>query len=327
MAFTGYTQSGKNVAGQFGMPLYGINSGGLPPFQGNSFWVDGTNGSDGNTGGPQDPLKTLAQALSLCTAGNNDVVYFVNQCNQTKALAWNKNNTHLVGLAEGYYNANSALIGLASYTATTGAFSPLVNVTATGCIFQNVAAKSGIAQAATQVCWAEAGGGNTYINCSFNQVGNATAAAQAGNRALTLASTNNSFIGCTIGSDAIIRGTGTNISMEMLDGAGSSTFRQCVFPIYTSVAANTFVKTTSTALSGYFVFDGCSFINNPNGTSATTMTVGMTAATTCLATILLTPTTTVIGVTNVVAGAGAVWFSGGLIGTLAATGNQGIVGT
>ena len=69
------------------------------------------------------------------------------------------------------------------------------NVTASGCIFRNITAISGIAQAAAQVCWAEAGGKNTYINCSFNQVASATAAAHAGNRALTIASVGNSFLG------------------------------------------------------------------------------------------------------------------------------------
>lgn len=324
---TGYSTGGQNISGQFGMPLYGIGgSGSLPPFTGNYFWVDGTNGSDGNTGGPQDPFKTLTQALSACLAGNNDVVFFVNTFSPTSTLNWNKNNTHLVGLdADGPYPTPT--ISVASTAATSGAISPLVNVTATGCIFQNFSVVSGINQAATQVAWAEAGGLNSYINVNINQVGNATAGAQAGNRALTLASKNNYFQNCVIGGDAIIRGTGTNISMEMLDGAGSSTFRQCVFPVFTSVAANTFVKSTSTALSGYFIFDGCLFINDVNNTAGTPMTVAFTFATTTLALMLLTPSTTVVGVTNNVAAGGAVWFSGAPTGTQAATGNQAVIGT
>lgn len=322
-----YTTGGQNISGQFGMPLYGISNE-LPPFTGNSFWVDPTNGSDGNTGGPQDPFATLTQAQTVCVAGNNDVVYLNGTYKPTATLVWSKNNTHLVGLGMGSYP--QATISVASTAATSGAFSPLVNVTATGCIFQGISALSGINQAATQVCWAEAGGSNTYIGCSFNQVGNATAAAQAGNRALTMASVNNTFLGCTIGGDSVIRATGTNISVEMLAGAGSSIFRQCVFPVYTSVAANTFVKSTATTCSGYFLFDGCLFINDVNTTSGTTMTVGITAATTTLAVFVLSPTTTFVGVTNVVSGSGAVWFSGSSLGntnTTAATGNQAIIGT
>lgn len=317
-----YTTGGQNIGGQFGMPLFGVQ-GVLPPFTGNYFWVDATNGSDGNTGGPQDPFATLVQAHTAATAGNNDVIFLNGTYKPAATLTWSKNNTHLIGLGQGNYSP--ALITVANTAATTGSFTPLVNVTATGCIFQNLSALSGIAQASTQVCWAEAGGTNTYINCNFSQVGNATAAAQAGCRALTLASVNNTFLNCTIGGDAIIRGTGTNFSVSLLDGAGSSLFRGCVFPAYTSVAANTFVTTASTALSGYFIFDGCSFINDVNGTSGTTMTVAMTVATASKSTVLLTPTTTVVGVTNVVASGGAVWFSTGA--SAAATGNQAIIGT
>lgn len=316
-----YTTSGQNISGQFGMPLYGV-TGNLPPFSGNSFWVDGTNGSDGSTGGPQDPFKTLTQALASCTAGNNDVVYITGTFSPTATLVWSKNNTHLIGLSMSPYAVPS--IAVASTAATTGAISPLVNVTATGCIFQNFSVLSGINQAATQVCWAEAGGKNTYIGVNFNQVGHATAAAQAGNRALTLASTNNYFLQCVIGGDAIIRATGTNISVEMLDGAGSTTFRQCVLPMYTSVAANTFVKTTSTALSGYFIFDACMFMNDINTTSGTALTVAITAATASLSTVLLTPATITAGCTDVAA-AGAVYVSTGAVSTTG--GNLGLAAT
>jgi hypothetical protein len=197
-------------------------------------------------------------------------------------------------------------ISVASTTATAGAFSPLVSVTATGCIFQNFSVISGIAQAATQVAWAEAGGSNSYFNVNINQVGNATAAAQAGNRALTLASINNYFESCVIGGDSVIRATGTNISMELLGGAGSSIFKGCTFPIYTSVAANTFVATTATTLSGYFIFDSCYFINDANNTSATPLTDAFIAATASKAVIVLTANSTIVGATASAA-AGAVF--------------------
>jgi hypothetical protein len=318
----GYSQAGYNISGQFGMPLYGI-TGNLPPFTGNYFWVDGTNGSDGNTGGPQDPFKTLTQAQTACLAGNNDVVFFTNTFSPAATLTWSKNNTHLIGLSLSPYASPS--ISVANTAATSGAISPLVNVTATGCIFQNFSVVSGIAQAAAQIAWAEAGGNNTYIGVNFNQVGNATAAAHAGNRALTIASVNNYFYNCVIGSDAIIRATGTNISLELLSGGGSCYFQTCIFPIYTSVAANTFVKTTATTLSGYFIFDNCIFINDVNNTSGTTMTVAMTVATASLSTVVLTPSTTVVGCTTVVASGGAIWVSTGT--AVAANGNAAIIAT
>ena len=84
-----YSIGGQNISGQFGMPLYGVA--GTPPFTGNFFWVDETNGSDGNTGGPQDPLATLKQAHSMCLAGNNDVVFLTGSNHTSATIAWSKN--------------------------------------------------------------------------------------------------------------------------------------------------------------------------------------------------------------------------------------------
>src|ERR1035437_9502861 len=81
---------------QFGTPLWGV--GGNPAFTGNWFWVDETNGSDGNSGGPTDALKTLTQALSLCTSNNNDVIFLTGTVHVTATVAWNKSRTHLIGL-------------------------------------------------------------------------------------------------------------------------------------------------------------------------------------------------------------------------------------
>jgi len=287
----GYSTGGQNISGQFGMPLFGI--GGLLPFTGNYFWVDGTNGSDGNTGGPQDPFKTLTQALAACLSGNNDVVLFTGTFSPSATFTWNKNNTHLIGLSVSPYATPT--ISVASTTATSGAFSPLVNVTATGCIFQNFSVVSGINQAATQVAWAEAGGQNTYIGVNINQVGNATAGAQAGNRALTIASVGNYFQNCILGSDAIIRATGNSANIGLLDGAGDCTFQNCVIPMYSSNAANVFIVTASTALVGYFVFKECLMVNNLNNTSGTSLTAAITVAAASKGIVVLAPSTVIAG--------------------------------
>lgn len=300
----GYSNGGTNVANQFGMPLYGC--GGLLPFGGNYFWVDGTNGSDGNTGGPTDPFRTVSQAYNACLSGNNDVILFTGAYNPSATMTWAKNRTHLIGLGQ-------ASIAVASTAATSGAFSPLVNVTATDCIFQNFSVTSGIAQAATQVAWAEAGGRNSYTNVKINQVGHATAAAQAGNRALTIASAGNTWTNCVIGSDAIVRATNANSSIGLLDGAGDCVFQSCIIPAWCSAAGDTFITTSSTALVGYFVFNDCLFLNNINNTAGTALTVGIVCAAASLGIIVLGPTTTVAGVTAVSAASAGVQVSGGTV--------------
>lgn len=317
-----YTTGGQNISGQFGMPLFGVQ-GVLPPFTGNYFWVDTANGSDGNTGGPQDPFQTLSQALTSATAGNNDVIYFTGTYNPTATLVWNKNNTHLIGLSISPYAAPK--IAVANTAATSGAFTPLVNVTATGCIFQNFTVVSGIAQAATQVAWAEAGGSNTYVGVNINQVGNATAGAQAGNRALTLASVNNYFLNCVIGNDAIVRATGTNSSVTLLAGGGSTTFRGCLFPMWSSVAASTFVVAAATTASGYILFDACVFVNDINNAGGTALTQAFSISATTGASLILTPSTVVAGATILNTGStGTIYTS---LAAAAATGNKVITAT
>ena len=123
MTTPGYNSGGQNISGQFGMPLYGI--GGINPFTGNWFWVDETNGSDGNTGGPQDAFKTLTQALSKCTSGNNDVIFLSGTVHVSATVAWSKSKTHLIGLAP---NLKSEARARISQTGST-VFTPLVNVT------------------------------------------------------------------------------------------------------------------------------------------------------------------------------------------------------
>lgn len=317
----GYSQGGLNIANQFGMPLYGI-AGNLPPFMGNTYWVNGTSGSDGNTGGPQDPFKTLSQAQSACLAGNNDVVFFSGTYSPTATFTWSKNNTHLIGLSVGPYSTPK--ISVASTTATSGAFSPLVNVTATGCIFQNFSVVSGINQAATQVAWAEAGGSNTYINININQVGNATAGAQAGNRALTLASVNNFFRECVIGSDALVRATNANSNMTFLATSGASKFVNCLFPMWSSAAGNTFAVAAATTMTGTTVFDDCQFTNNTQGAGYTANTVGFSISTTAGGQCLLGSSTVMVGATAI-ASAGPVYISGAV--PTAATSNIAIAAT
>lgn len=294
------------LASQFGMPLYGIPSG-LPPMTGNYFFVDATNGSDGNTGGPQDPFATLTQAVTSATAGNNDVIFLNGSYSPTAALAWSKNNTHLVGL--GFPSlAPNATITVANAAATTGSFSPLVNVTATGCIFMNINAVSGIAQASAQVCWAEAGGSNYYQGCTFNANGALVASAHAGNRSLTVASAGNTFVNCSIGGDTILRATGTNFNMAFLAGTGSNKFTSCLIPAYTSNTASGFVTVGAIALPGYQLFDDCQFIQDVANTSGVTMAAGIIMGGTT-GTILLTPSTVFQGVTAI-ATTGNVYFVG-----------------
>lgn len=258
---------------QFGMPLYGIA--GLPPFTGNTYWVNETTGSDGNTGGPTDPLATLSQAHSLCTSGNNDVVLLTGTVHTTATTTWSKSKTHLIGLAP---ELSSQARGRISQTGST-LFTPLVNVTGSECIFKNIGSFHGFANASAQICWQDSGGRNQYSNCLFGGMGNATTAAQAGGRSLVLTGSTgeNTFTDCQIGLDTITR-SAANASLELAGATPRNVFKNCIFPALTSSATALFVKTAAAAAIDRFTwFQDCIFANAIQSTS-TQMTVGFSMA-------------------------------------------------
>src|ERR1019366_3371362 len=159
----------------------------------------------GNSGGPTDALKTLTQALSLCTSNNNDVIFLTGTVHVTATVAWNKSRTHLIGLGPSLATEARARI---SQSGTT-VFTPLVNVTGSECIFQNIGSFHGFVDLTNQICWAEAGQRNSYSNCAFLGMGNATGgASQTGSRSLTVGgggNGENTFTNCIIGLDTIVR--------------------------------------------------------------------------------------------------------------------------
>jgi len=263
-----YTQGGQNIAGQFGLPLFGVAT--LPPYTGNWFWVDETNGSDGNTGGPQDPLKTLSQAHSVCTSGNNDVVVFTGTIHQTASLAWSKNNTHLIGLDAPLKRGKRARISVSGSTA----FSPLINVTASGCHFKNFGTFSGFTTdaLATSYCLSDTGGRNCYENVEILGFGGTGTAGNTGARAAFISGSTgeNTFRDCVFGVDTVTRGV-ANYTLEFAAAGPRHHFANCEFEMDASAATPAHIFTAaSNAIDRYARFDNCVF-RNATGSGATTI--------------------------------------------------------
>ena len=289
------------LVGQFGTPIWGVAN--TPPFTGNYFWVDESNGSDGNTGGPSDPFAALKQALSFCTANNNDVIFMSGSVHVTATVAWNKAKTHLIGLSPPSQNSRARIA-----ISGTSAVTPLVNVTASGCLFQNIEGYNGVNAASTQVTWANAASQNYYKNCNFIQTGDATAAAQAGSRALTVTGDENLFEYCTIGGDTNVRATNQNYTLEFLGGSARNIFRGCTFQMLSSLATNGHVNVGASGIDRYALFDNCAFINAIESTG-TTLNAAIYANAAAGGAVLLTPTSISLGATAI-ATTGPVYFVG-----------------
>lgn len=254
-----------------GVPTMG--TGGLLPFTGQYIFVNETTGSDGGPGTASAPLATLTAALAKCGAGgNNDVILLTGTVHVSATVNWNLNNTHLIGLSSPSDNDRARISQTGSVV-----FTPLVNVTGQGCIFANIGSFHGFPSATTQICWAEGGGRNYYQACQFLGMGNATAAAQAGSRSLTVSGTTgeNLFVGCTTGLDTIVRATGNNASLELLGGTPRNTFRSCIFQADVTNAADVHVLVGASGIDRYALFTNCSFFNSI-GSGATAMSVAFT---------------------------------------------------
>lgn len=241
-----------------GIPTFGTGS--LPPFPSNYFFVQErtTIGVSAGTGTAQDPFNTLSQAISACVDGNNDVIFLIGTVHVSATVAWNKSKMHLVGLSAPSDNSRARI----SQTGSTP-FTPLVSVTGGGaCIFKDIATFHGFNNASAQVCWAEASSGrNYYEGCAFLGMGDATAAAQAGGRSLTISGGGESkFYDCTIGLDTVAR-SAANASLELLAGTARNIFRGCTFQMLASANTPLHITVGAAGMDRYALFADCAMIN------------------------------------------------------------------
>ena len=263
----------------FGVPALGgmpwpVGGGKAPNSK--AYWVDPTNGSDGNTGlSPEQALTTLSQAHSLMTANQNDTAYVIGNSSasstttvrETATLVWSKNLCHIVGV-----NALNRISHRVSIRAVTNDFTPLVSVTADGCVFANFHVFQGYATDEAQIAWAETGQRNSHFNLHIGGMGAQLAADNAGSRSLTLtADGERYFQDCTFGVDTINRGA-ANATVQFIQsgtGAVRDWFENCMFIMTADAATPTHILCdTSLHIDRFIYFKDCMF-HNFEGTTIT----------------------------------------------------------
>lgn len=251
-----------------GIPAVG---GGLPfGKNANYFFVDPANGSAGGSGSFDDPINSIPTAFAKCTANQHDtVVYIAGSSGDTwsAALNWNKNYTHLIGIAAPTEIAQRARIFQLS--TLTGA-SPLLTVSATGCIFKNFYIFQGVDDATSLINVSVTGGRNYFENVHFAGGGHASQAIDGGASLKLDAAEENTFFRCTIGVDTIDAATG--MMGILFDGeAHRNVFRECVVRMRAGNGGAGFVEIVdATGIDRDTIFDNCLFLNN----SGTDMTSG-----------------------------------------------------
>ncbi len=253
------------------MPLthkpFGITSFGAPVF-GNGmfgpnskvFFVDDLNGNDGRPGeSPDTAVKTLSRGESLLRANRHDTLVMIGLSPAsilTETLTWDKDFTHLVGVANPLLESQRARIE------TTAITTPMLNVTAKGCSFRNIKLFHAVANAAALVCCQVTGGRNYFENIHFAGIGNATQDAAAAASLLLNGAEENLFRNCTIGLDTAGRGTALNWELAFDGLATRNRFEDCKFTSLTETATHVFVKEIDTSgTDRVTIYKNCEFIN------------------------------------------------------------------
>jgi hypothetical protein len=230
--------------------------------QGTSFYLDPANGSDSNNGkSVAKAFKTLPVAYAALTANQNDTLYYLagaSSISLAAAFDWHKDYCHFVGVAAPTMVGSRARI---FQTASATSLSPLVTVSATGCVWSNIYVFQGVANAASLVAVSVTGKRNYFYRCQFVG-GGAAEDAIDNNASLQLdAAAENFFEDCVFGSDTIPQGTGANV-LRLVAQSARNYFRKCTFQTYISSATAAIVELTlATSMDRWMIFDDCLFVS------------------------------------------------------------------
>lgn len=228
----------------------------------NIYLVDAANGSDSNAGDRwSKPLATIAAAYAKCTANQHDVVLVLAGASGntlSAALTWAKNYTHLVGLcAATHAGQRSRIFQLSTLTAA----SPLLNITASGCIFRDVYIFQGVDDATSLLNVQVTGGRNLFENVHFAGGGHATHAVDGGASLKLNGAEENLFRRCTIGVDTIAAGTGM-VGILFDGSAQRNVFDRCHVSMYAGHTGAAFAEVADgEGIDRYTIFDNCLFTN------------------------------------------------------------------
>lgn len=225
--------------------------------------VDPTNGSDNNNGTSfKTPLATVAAAEDLCVANQNDVVLYLagsSSITLSSALTWDKSYTHFIGLCAPTRAAQRARIFQLS--TLTGA-SPLITISASGCIFKDLYIFQGVDDNTSLINVSVTGGRNYFENVHFAGGGHATQAIDGGASLKLDGAEENTFVKCTVGVDTIDAATG--MMGLLFDGeAHRNLFEDCIFRMRAGNSGAGFIEVAdATGIDRDNTFKDCVFVNN-----------------------------------------------------------------
>ena len=274
-----------NGISSFGVPVLGSGNM-IPPTGGKVFFVDYTNGSDGNNGtSTTTPFKTVEYAYTQVTSGNDDIIALMGSATHVLSamLTVSKSRVHFVGIdgTNGRLYGQNAKISLTATSGATNVFT--MKNTGVRNSFTNIKFINSSTVTQGLYCVGEGGEYAVYTNCEIYKDTdlNETTAAE-----LVLNGDSAQFIGCTIGSLAnqlvgnIIRPC-VELTKEIV-GTGLVT-RDCIFvgcQFWRNLAgtAGVFIRSAASAdVERMLQLKDCTFVAaNLGSTPAVCISLGAT---------------------------------------------------
>ena len=238
--------------------------------QGKTYYVKPNTGSDGRSGRtPKRAFATLQKALTVMTAGQNDVVYLFAESNSASSTTnrvttasaatfdWNKDLCHIIGVNNGGAVSQRSRIAFESDFVSAV---PLFTLSAAGCLIANIHFFAGVADANPIGAFLQSGERNRIINCHIAGIGHNDMDV-AGAYSVSLTGDENAFEDCVIGLDTTARVTAANSGLLVDGGATRNMFKDCLFTAFLEHATNhVHVRLNdTTAIDRWLWFKNCMF--------------------------------------------------------------------
>jgi hypothetical protein len=240
----------------------------------NVYFVDPANGDDDNKGtSPKKPMKTITAAYAACTANQHDVVAYIagsSSISLDAKLTWAKDYTHLVGLCAPTFVSQRARIFA---DADNDGVTPLVDITADGCIFRDLMIFNGVDDAGCLINVEVSGARNYFENVHFAGGGHTSNAIDGGASLQMDGAEECLFRNCTFGLDTIA--AADDFAAILMDNdVTRCAFEHCRFTMRAGNVGAKFIELLATdAIASYIIFDDCYFHNT---STTTTMTEAFT---------------------------------------------------
>lgn len=259
MAYTNYS----NGVASFGIPVTGqipmvLGSTGV----GKIYFVDPTNGSDGNNGlSPKRAFATVATAYAAASSGDTIALSTNTTHTLTAVLTWSKSRINMIGL-----DFNGRLVQQGAKIQLGGAIDAayVIKVTGVRNSFTNIKFIMASTHANALTVMQEGGEGTLWANCSF-VFGVVDNLDQTTAHEVVAGSDSATYLNCTFGCDTLLTSAARSVfhidQVTTSQEFKSNILRECYFIISSSSSTATFVRLDAVGdILFTNIFDRCVFV-------------------------------------------------------------------